>query len=187
MDNLFLNTMLDFELIKNEEVIKDINVSNKNESTDNLILTNKRLIKIKKEKHKTQLNAVSIENIQGIELSSVLPNSKFMIWSITAFITGCLLYIAFRETLVGILFFLFLFSLGIYLIIDHLASKKYQKLIFKTISNNTNIEYIIDKDETEFNSKSYIKLFFMLRWKLLHENSRSINNHKPKQIFPRYR
>ena len=67
MDNLFLNTMLDFELIKNEEVIKDINVSNKNESTDNLILTNKRLIKIKKEKHKTQLNAVSIENIQGIE------------------------------------------------------------------------------------------------------------------------
>ena len=174
--------MLDFELIKNEQVIKNINVS-----IDKLILTNKRLIKVKKEKHKTQLNTIPIENIREIELYSVLPNSKFIIWSITAFITGCLLYIAFRETLVGILFFILLFSLGTYLIIDHLTSVKYQKLIFKTISNNTNIEYIIDKDETEFNSKSYIKLFFMLRCELLHGNSRSTNKHNIKQIFPRYR
>ena len=136
--------MLDFELIKNENIVKKIDVSNKNEFSDTLLLTNKRLIKIKKEKYKTQLNIIPIEDVQEVECNSILPNSKSMIWSITAFLTGLLLYLAFKETMLGILFFLFLISLGIYLIVDHLSSKKYQKLIFKTISNNITIEYTIE-------------------------------------------
>ena len=109
-----------------------------------------------------------------------------MIWSITAFLTGLLLYLAFKETMLGILFFLFLISLGIYLIIDHLSSKNYQKLIFKTISSNITIEYTIDKDHLEFNAKSYIQLFFKLRWQLLHKSSLKINKPNRKQIFSRY-
>ena len=56
--------MLDFELIKNENIVKKIDVSNKNEFSDTLLLTNKRLIKIKKEKYKTQLNIKHIEDVQ---------------------------------------------------------------------------------------------------------------------------
>jgi len=178
--------MLDFELIKNENIVKKIDVSNKNEFSDTLLLTNKRLIKIKKEKYKTQLNIIPIEDVQEVECNSILPNSKSMIWSITAFLTGLLLYLAFKETMLGILFFLFLISLGIYLIVDHLSSKKYQKLIFKTISNNITIEYTIDKDRLEFNAKNYIQLFFKLRWQLLHESSLKINKPNRKQIFSRY-
>ena len=91
--------MLDFELIKNENIVKKIDVSNKNEFSDTLLLTNNRLIKIKKEKYKTQLNIIPIEDVQEVECNSILPNSKSMIWSITAFLTGLLLYLAFKETI----------------------------------------------------------------------------------------
>ena len=177
--------MLDFELINNENIVNNIFISNKDNFSDNLILTNKRLVNIKKEKNKTHLKVISIEEVSEIECNSILPNNQSIIWSITAFATGILLYLAFKETILGTLFFLFLLSLGVYLTIDYLTSKKYQKLIFKTKSNNSNIEYTINKDKAEFDTQYFIKLFFKLRWKLLHENKLNITSPRHKQIFPR--
>ena len=138
---------------------------------ETLIITNKRIIKVKLVRDMHETGMIGIGDIEGISLRSNRKNFLTLLWGFLGIIGGVALYYvlqsSFNSTVVSVFIGLLSIVLGLVLVIDFIASKEEKVLTISAGSFKLKVN--IPNNQSK-NIERFVNKIFEIKMKTTDEN-----------------